>query len=177
MESILTTVNNFRFTDSHKPSSAKSDTTSVRPQVVSFELRNKRRSAEDDGQPLRIVQSSPALKKGSPTRKLSYGKKGIVLKFFRLFALYFLKDFSELSQIYTLQDTHVLLIIPHVRNVTNIQDNKLRESMLVIISYRYVQYLELIRLEIFRCWIVVSAFWRGHTLLIEPRSSLCVGGP
>ncbi|XP_068711833.1 inositol hexakisphosphate and diphosphoinositol-pentakisphosphate kinase 2-like isoform X2 [Montipora foliosa] len=60
--------------DIKKPSSAKSDTTSVRPRLVSFDLVNKQRcSGEDAGQPLRIVQSTPALKKGSPTRKLSYG--------------------------------------------------------------------------------------------------------
>lgn len=72
---ILLTVNNSPFTDSHKPSSAKSDTTSVRP----FDLSNEQRSGVG-GQPLRIVQSSPALKKGSPTRKLSYGKKVIPRK-------------------------------------------------------------------------------------------------
>ena len=39
-----------------------------------FDLENEQRGSVG-GQPLRIVQSSPALKKGSPTRKLSYGKK------------------------------------------------------------------------------------------------------
>ncbi|XP_074614886.1 inositol hexakisphosphate and diphosphoinositol-pentakisphosphate kinase 2-like isoform X2 [Acropora palmata] len=60
--------------DSQKPSSAKSDTTSVRSRLVSFDVVNKQRfKGGDGGQPLRTVQSSPSLKKGSPTRKISYG--------------------------------------------------------------------------------------------------------
>ncbi|KAK2559390.1 Inositol hexakisphosphate and diphosphoinositol-pentakisphosphate kinase 2 [Acropora cervicornis] len=59
--------------DSQKPSSAKSDTTSVRSRLVSFDVVNKQRfKGGDGGQPLRTVQSSPSLKKGSPTRKISY---------------------------------------------------------------------------------------------------------
>ena len=66
----------FCFTDSQKPSSAKSDTTSVRSRLVSFDVVNKQRfKGGDGGQPLRTVQSSPSLKKGSPTRKISYGEK------------------------------------------------------------------------------------------------------
>ena len=76
----LIILNNSLLIESHKPSSAKSDTTSVRPHTVSFEGVNKQGS-NDDGQPLRIVQSTPSLKKGSPTRKLSYGKKVTFLKY------------------------------------------------------------------------------------------------
>ncbi|KAL9985509.1 hypothetical protein ACROYT_G007924 [Oculina patagonica] len=56
-----------------KPSSAKSDTTSVRQRKVSFELVREQGKTDLGGQPLRVVQSTPSLKKGSPTRKLSLG--------------------------------------------------------------------------------------------------------
>ena len=61
-------------TENEKPSSAKSDTTDVRQRQVSFEV-GRQGKLNNCGQPLRIVQSSPSLKKGSPTRKLSFGKE------------------------------------------------------------------------------------------------------
>lgn len=58
-----------------KPSSAKSDTTSVRQRKVCFDLVREQGKNDLHGQPLRVVQSTPSLKKGSPTRKMSLGKE------------------------------------------------------------------------------------------------------
>ena len=63
----------FNWQERKNPRPAKSDTTSERPRKVNYDLVNKLESDEGD-QLLRIAKSSPALKKGSPTRKRSVGK-------------------------------------------------------------------------------------------------------
>lgn len=58
-----------------KPSSAKSDTSSVRPRKVSFDVVRDQGKSDLSGQPLKVVQSTPSLKKGASPRKLSLGTK------------------------------------------------------------------------------------------------------
>lgn len=62
-------------TGSVKPSSAKSDTSSVRPRKVSFDVVRDQGKSDLGGQPLKVVQSTPSLKKGGSPRKFILGKE------------------------------------------------------------------------------------------------------
>ena len=49
----------------------------MRPRKVSFEIVRDQGKNDLDGQPLKVVQSTPSLKKGSPTRKFGLGKEAV----------------------------------------------------------------------------------------------------
>ena len=55
-----------------KPSS---DTSSVRPRKVSFDMVRDQGKSDLGGQPLKVVQSTPSLKKGGSPRKFILGKE------------------------------------------------------------------------------------------------------
>ncbi|PFX21183.1 Inositol hexakisphosphate and diphosphoinositol-pentakisphosphate kinase 2 [Stylophora pistillata] len=72
---ILDEEGNVLLTGKAKPSSAKSDTSSVRPRKVSFDVVRDQGKSDLSGQPLKVVHSTPSLKKGGSPRRPSLGTK------------------------------------------------------------------------------------------------------
>ena len=73
--SLLCLTGNVLLTGKAKPSSAKSDTSSVRPRKVSFDVVRDQGKSDLSGQPLKVVHSTPSLKKGGSPRRPSLGKE------------------------------------------------------------------------------------------------------